>query len=56
MELIIGLLILGTGLNIFIWFIDATARGWLEAIRNTIVSEIAILAVSFGVYFITKGC
>ena len=58
MELIIGILIVGTGINIFLWFTDnATATmNWQEAIRNAIISEIAILAVSIGVYFITKGC
>lgn len=54
MELIIGILILGTGINIFLWFTEnsTTTIDWKEAI----ISEIAILAVSFGVYFITKGC
>lgn len=58
MELIIGILILGTGINIFLWFTEnsATAIDWQEAIRNAIISEIAIFAVSIGVYFITKGC
>ena len=58
MELIIEILILGTGINIFLWFTEnsATVINWREAIRNAIISEIAILAVSIGVYFITKGC
>ena len=57
MELIIGILILGTGINIFLWFTEnGTIIDWKEAIKNAIISEIAILAVSFGVYFITKGC
>lgn len=58
MKLIIGILILGTGINIFVWFTDnsTTTMDWQEAIRNAIISEIAILAVSIGVYFITKGC
>lgn len=57
MELIIGILILGTGINIFLWFTEnSTPIDWNEAIKNAIISEIAILAVSFGVYFITKGC
>lgn len=58
MELIIGILILGTGINIFLWFTEnsTTTIDWKEAIKNAIISEIAILAVSFGVYFITTGC
>lgn len=58
MELIIGILILGTGINIFLWFTEnsTTEMNWQGAIRNAIISEIAILAVSIGVYFITKGC
>ena len=58
MELIIGILILGTGLNIFLWFTEnnTTTIDWQEAIRNAIISEIAILAVSIGVYFIRIGC
>ena len=58
MELIIGILILGTGLNIFLWFTEnsTTTIDWQEAIRNAIISEIAIFAVSIGVYFIRRGC
>lgn len=58
MELIIGILILGTGLNIFLWFTEnsTTTIDLQEAIRNAIISEIVILAVSIGVYFIRRGC
>ena len=47
-----------TGINIFLWFTEnsTTTIDWKEAIRNAIISEIAILAVSIGVYFIRRGC
>lgn len=57
MELIIGMMLLGTGINILIWLLDSMMdSNRKKAIEYAMISEIAILVVSFGVYFIRKGC
>lgn len=56
MNEVIGLVLIFTGINIFCWFIiggmDFTFK---ENIKNAIVTEIFLLMIVAGSYFLTGG-